>query len=169
MISSFIYRSVKSSRRKGKKENVKIAARRVQSPASPASFMSPEIMDINEKSFAHMDNPSSPLAEESFESYESYDSTEYTRSHSNPMLLELNIPHEPLTDWFVHDLLRGAGARQVKTASCENVKGAVFVNGGGGGHMSREAFVFSSEEVVNQLGEVLSFYEVFFSSLFAHG
>lgn len=174
MLSSFIYRSVKSSRRKGKKGAVNITVRRVQSPTSPASFMSPEIMDINEKYLAPMDNPPLPtmqVADDSYESDESYESrheVEYNRSQSGPMLLELNIPHEPLTDWFVHDMLR-AEEQHVRTASHENLKGVVFVKGAGGNHMSREAFVFSSDDVVNQLDEVISLCNFFVSSFLNSG
>jgi hypothetical protein len=119
--------------------------------------MSPEIMDINEKSVAPMGKNSSPLIqveEESFESYDSRYDMEYIRSNGNPMLLELTIPNEPLIDWFSHDTLRGE-ARHAERGNHESLNGVVCVNGVG--YDSREAFVFSSDDAVNQLDEVTSF------------
>src|ERR1700691_2027204 len=53
ILSSFMGRNSKSSsKRKGKKYTLNLAVHKAQSPPSPGSFMSPEIVDINEKVFA---------------------------------------------------------------------------------------------------------------------
>lgn len=153
MLSSFIYRSVKASKRKGKHLN--IAIRRVQSPPSPASFMSPEIMDINEKSFA----PSSPLVPLEEESFESYDSSYNHECFRSNMLLELSIPNEPMSDWFTHDML-GSETAQVEGESQETLNGVVCMQGGS--YDTREAFVFSSDYAYNQPDEVISFFNANF-------
>lgn len=169
MLSSFIYRNSRSSKRKGKKTStLNVAIRRTQTPPSPASFMSPEIMDINEKTFSSMARSFSPHLldeEESYDSYESRNDDEYPLPRGNPSpspQLQVELPsEEPLTDWFAHDLLRG-GAREALGGSYERLNGSGSVNGSGKasgskrGDGSREAVGFSSEEAFKETDEVRS-------------
>ena len=167
MLSSFIYRNSRQSKRKGKKTNtLNVTIRRVQSPPSPASFVSPEIMDINEKTFSSMARSFSPHLideEESYGSYESRGIGEYPlpRSNTSPSpQLHVELPSdEPLTDWFAHDLLRSEASEPLG-GSYERLNGSGSVNGNGKAPGSKqsggrcEALGFSSEDAFKETDEV---------------
>lgn len=168
MLSSFIYRSSKQSKRKAKKTNtLDIVIRRVQNPPSPASFMSPEIADINEKTFSSMARSFSPHLIDEVESYGSHESRgndEYPlpRSNTSPSpQLQVELPtDEPLTDWFAHDLLRG-GALEPFGGSDEHLNGSGSFNGCGKAPGSKrgrnhEALGLPSEETLKDIDEVRS-------------
>lgn len=163
MLSSFIHRNTKYSKRRGKKQNLNVAIRRIQSPPSPGSFMSPEIVDINEKSFDPMGRAHSPPIQDEEESYESYDSrydeegSDFSMPRSNPNQsphLELDIPTEPLTDWFTHDTLRMETRGALVGGSYERMNHSGSVNGRIAGGTRREVFALSSEEAISQQDEV---------------
>lgn len=110
MLQQFIYRGTKYSKQKAKNQDLNFTVQQDDRPLSPESFMSPEIVNINEVSFVPVGrSQTSSLYEE--ESYGSYDSRlEEPRSNQMSPQLEVDIPTEPLTDWFTHDTLRMAGA-----------------------------------------------------------
>jgi len=156
LLASFIHRNTHSSKRKGKKHNLNTPIHRILTPPSPASFMSPE---INEKTLPY----SSRVEEEG--SYRSYDSMyEETFPPSKDPVesphLKLDIHSEPLTDWFargpfiakVPEVLGGSYARSNRS---ESLKGSGRGAGDTKSNRSREALVFSSEEVVNLPDEVI--------------
>ena len=163
MLSSFIKTARHSSRRKGKKDTLNIPIPQIQSPPSPASFMSPEIVDINEKVFAPMGRNYSPPAQDEEESYDSCDSLydeEIDLPSNNPRespQLKLDIHSEPLTDWFAHGLFKGE-VPEVLGRSYDGLNGSGDVNDIGHGttrdNRSREVLGFSSKEAVNQPDEV---------------
>lgn len=172
MLTSF-YRSAKSTKRKAKKRNLNVSIQRVQSPPSPGSFMSPEIVDINEKSFMSLGRSYSPPLHDEEESYDYYDSKYFEENSqlqnslprsilaTSPQL-EVNIPTEPLTDWFAHDMLKSE-VREALGGSHEGFNGSLSGSGNGSvgkrrGNNSREALGFSSEEAVNQPDEVSMIY-----------
>jgi hypothetical protein len=170
MLSSFINLNSKyNPRRKRKKNNLNIAIRRIQSPpASPASFMSPEIVDINEKVFAPLGRTHSPHPQDEEESYDSYVSRhdENALPRSIPQTssqLNVDTYSEPVTDWFTHESLKTA-VREALAGNYDglNGSGSLISSGRGVGtarsNRSREAFA-PSEEAASQSDEVVLTYD----------
>jgi hypothetical protein len=177
MLSSLINLNTKyTSRRKRKKTNLNIPIRRVQSPSSPASFMSPEFVDVNEKVFAPMGRVHSPQDEaESYHSYDSRHDEQNSLPRSEPLTspqLMMDIPSEPLTDWFTHDSLK-AGVREALARNYDRLNGSGSLVGSGRGvggsrsNRSREAFV-PSEEAAGHLDEVSSAYHPHTCTTYTH-
>ena len=157
MLTSFINLNAKySSKRNGKRHNLNVPIPRIQSPPSPASFISPAVVDINDNVFSRVGSSYSPLAQDE-EWYGSYDS-KYEDENTLPRttLLDssrskLEVHSEPLTDWFIHDPPK-LGIRETMEGSYERLKGSG--SGGARNNRNRKADVFSWEEAVNQTAEV---------------
>lgn len=145
---------------------VSAALRRIPTPPSPASFMSPEIVDINEKSFGSTGRSFTPLQdeEESHYSYDShYEEEVSTSQRSNPLpspKLKLEIPSEPMTDWYTQGSSR-RDAREAMGDSYELLNASGSVNGSRQGtgsrkdDESREMLGMSPEEAANQGDDVI--------------
>ncbi|KAH7929009.1 hypothetical protein BV22DRAFT_1192376 [Leucogyrophana mollusca] len=106
MLSSFIRNA--NGRRKGKKAKLDVPLRQVRSPPSPASFASPEIFDINERSLdLQTRGDSSSEQPNLFPETHLVPPSEPRKDVISPQV-QLDLSPEPLTDWF-QDFLGGTG------------------------------------------------------------
>ncbi|KAH7915933.1 hypothetical protein BJ138DRAFT_1140777 [Hygrophoropsis aurantiaca] len=106
MLSSFIRNA--NVRRKGKKEKLAVPPPQALSPVSPASFASPGVFDINERSIDLQ-----PQEETDFEQQESFTEpslppTPIPKTDVITPRVQLELSQEPLSDWF-QDFLDASG------------------------------------------------------------
>lgn len=100
MLDSFLFKSTKRSKATKSRKFSTIGLRRAQSPPSPASFVSPEIVEINEK------GPFGATFPEDLDRRDPSASTDRPIPLASPQIqLEFSGDSEPLTEWLPPSIL----------------------------------------------------------------